>query len=79
MARVEVRLYASLRTYHPGEGAEPLQVAVSPGETVGDLRLRIGIPSDEVSVVFVNSRRVGFDHPLCPEDRVAMFPLVAGG
>ncbi|WP_027721899.1 MoaD/ThiS family protein [Maridesulfovibrio zosterae] len=52
---------------------------VNAGETVGDVLERIGIPIDEVKIVFINGRSSSFDAPLAAGDRVGVFPAVGGG
>ncbi len=79
MDEVQIRLYASLRTYHPGDGVRPLQVEIVPGETIRSLCQRMEIPPGEAPVIFVNHRRANPDDRLSPGDRVDLFPLVAGG
>lgn len=80
MARVEVRVYATLRKYLGEEDRqEALAVDLAPGGTVADLIAHLGIPADEVKVVFINHRAVTPDHRLVEGDRVGVFPLVAGG
>ena len=80
MVEVQVKLYATLRRYHPelkiGEG---LTVDVPEGTTVGSLVTIIGIPADTVRRVFCRGRAVEEDHVLVDGEDVALFPPVAGG
>jgi len=79
MIQVEVRLYATLRRYHPeaGEGTVLLQMAE--GTTLGHLLNRLGVPGEEARIFFVNNRQHNRDYSLQNGDRVAIFPLIAGG
>lgn len=52
---------------------------VSEGETVTDVLDRVGIPIDEVKIVFINGVSSAFDAPLSDGDRVGVFPAVGGG
>ena len=52
---------------------------VTAGETVGAVLERIGIPIDEVKIVFINGRSSNFDALLVDGDRVGVFPAVGGG
>lgn len=80
MARVEVRLFATLRQYAPQQGlGEALQMDVSGETTVADMIDRLQIPEKEVKRIFVNYRAVLPTHVLQDGDRVSIFPLVAGG
>lgn len=80
MIEVRVRLYATLRLYHPelklGEG---LTVHVPEGTDVRQLVATIGIPPDTVRRVFSQGRAVEDDHVLADGEDVALFPPVAGG
>ena len=82
--RVEVRLYATLRKYHPeGKNSEPGEALVcelAEGTTVQKLlENELGVPPGEVKTVFVNGLSRRFDHALADGDRVGIFPPVGGG
>ena len=80
MARIEVRVYATLRKYLGEEDQqEVLEIAMAPGSTVADLIMQLNLPAHEVKVVFINHRAVLPDRVLEEGDRVGIFPLVAGG
>ena len=70
-----VKVYATLREYTGGEGT----LHVEGANTVQDLLERIGVPVNEVKNIMVNGRRRDLDFRLSNEDRVALFPLIAGG
>jgi molybdopterin converting factor small subunit len=57
-----------------GVSLEPLGL-----ETVRDIRLRLGIPSEKIKLTMVNGRGVSLDHPVRDGDRVGLFPPVGGG
>ncbi len=81
MIRVEARLYATLRKYHPeGKVGETLVCELAEGTTVQKLlENELGVPPGEVKTVFVNGLSRRFDHALADGDRVGIFPPVAGG
>ena len=81
MIRVEARLYATLRKYHPeGKAGEALIYELAKGTTLQKLlENELGVPPDEVKTVFVNGISQSFDHVLADGDRIGIFPAVAGG
>ena len=80
MIEVQVRLYATLRRYHPElKLGEALIAHVPEGTTVAKLAAAIGIPPDTVRKVFSKGRSVEEDHVLADGEDVALFPPVAGG
>ncbi|WP_291327411.1 MoaD/ThiS family protein [Desulfovibrio sp. UCD-KL4C] len=52
---------------------------ITAGETVRDVLRRVGIPLDEVKIVFVNGRSSDLEVQLAGGDRVGVFPAVGGG
>jgi molybdopterin converting factor small subunit len=79
--RVEARLYATLRKYHPeGKAGEALGYELAEGTTVQKLlENELGVPPGEVKIVFVNGVSQDLNHVLADGDRVGIFPPVAGG
>lgn len=73
-ARVHVTCLATLAGFQP---QEPLEI--SKGETPENVRRRLGIPRDEVNLVFVNKQYAKWDQPLADGDAVSFIPLVGGG
>jgi hypothetical protein len=57
--RVEARLYATLRKYHPeGKVGEVMVCELAEGTTIQKfLENDLGVPPGEVKTVFVNQRR----------------------
>ena len=77
---VQVKLYASLRRYHPeGAAGEALEVEVDEGSSLGELVKRLEIPPEETKVAFVNGRVQEMGWKLKPGDQVGIFPPVGGG
>lgn len=80
MITIEVRLYATLRKYVPGQGiGEALRLSLAEGSRLADLLAHLGVPAGELKTAFVNNRRQEGDYRLQDGDRVALFPPVAGG
>lgn len=76
--KIEVRLYATLRTYGPsGETVSILDVPEK--GTVHELLDRLGIPDDVERIILLNGRPAAEDSTLKEGDRVVLFPPAAGG
>lgn len=73
---IQLKCYANLDTFQPKNGDA---FDILPGETVGALEVRLGIPEGEVTLRFVNGRAVEPDAVLQDGDRVGLFPPVGGG
>lgn len=73
---ITIKCFASLARFTPADAdAFPL----APGETVAELIARLGIPPEEIKLVFVNGNHVEVGTVLTPGDRVGLFPAVGGG
>ncbi len=80
MITVQVKLFATLRRYRPGlKMGQALAVELPAGATVGQLIRELGLPGEEVRMVFVNGLVRERDHPLADGDEVGIFPPVGGG
>ena len=81
MIKVEIKLYATLRSYHPQvKAGEPLHLNLKEGTTAGQLlEKELGISTNVVKIVFVNSIARRPDYVLANGDRVGIFPPIAGG
>jgi molybdopterin converting factor small subunit len=78
--RVEVRLFATLARYLPGDNdAGAASVDVAEGSTVADLTRTLGIPFELSRVILVNDRDAPDDRRLTAGDVVTLFPPLAGG
>ncbi len=73
---IELKCYATLA---PAMPADADAFPIKDGETVLELVDRLGIPRDEIKIVFVNGVTVSLDKPLADGDRVGIFPPVGGG
>lgn len=77
MAHVKLNAYATLRAYLGGAASKELEI--EPGETVGQLLDRIGVPRDQTRIVFVNNRASSLADPLQGGEHVGVFPAIGGG
>lgn len=79
--KIELRLFASLARYMPGEtcsnGDRIMEVAE--GSTIIDILRRLEVPLDKVRVIFLNGLHATGEEILKEGDRVGIFPPVAGG
>jgi sulfur carrier protein ThiS len=77
MALVKLNAYATLRAYMGGAASKEMEI--EPGETVGDLLDRMGIPRDHTRIIFVNSRAASLAFPLHGGEHIGVFPAIGGG
>lgn len=77
MNRVKLNLYATLRAYLGGRPST--EVEISPGETLGSLLIRLGIPHEQTRILFINNRHATLDQPLAAGDQIGVFPAIGGG
>jgi sulfur carrier protein ThiS len=72
---ITVKSFATLKQYQPENGA----FQAPEGATVADVMQALGVPDNEVHIVFVNGRHAAKDAVLSPGDQVGLFPAVGGG
>ncbi len=78
--RIELRLYASFKSYLPGNrNGNSCTMEIEEGTTVQELLRKLNIPAGATKVVFVNGVHAEEDKVLQEGDRVGAFPPVAGG
>jgi sulfur carrier protein ThiS len=75
MHTIEVTCFASLARYTPADGCTRLAAT----GTAGDLVRTLGIPVEEVAIIFVNGSCATEAAELLDGDRVGLFPAVGGG
>lgn len=81
---INLRLFGALQPYYPPEhaGRRSARLCLSPGVSVRQLILQLGIPygEDEGQIVAaVNGREVDHDTALREGDTVSLFEPLAGG
>ncbi len=80
MNKVEIRLFASLRKYHPNSGdSEAFNMELNDKTSLSNLIDKLKIPRQEIGVLMVNSTWQKENYLLQDEDRVGLFPLIGGG
>jgi sulfur-carrier protein len=74
-------LAADVLAQHPeaGRAGVPLPVELREGGTVADLIAALGLPAEQVRIVFVDGRARTPEYRLSPGDEVALFPPIGGG
>jgi molybdopterin converting factor small subunit len=72
---ITVKCFATLSKYQP----KSERIDISEGESVGAVLRRLGIPSDAVTIVFVNNVRRTLEAPLGDGDVLGLFPKLGGG
>ncbi len=78
--KVELRLFASLRQYLPGESKNNEGTTrFRDGITVNGVLEDLGIPRETVKIMFLNGTHATGDEVLREGDRLGIFPPVAGG
>jgi sulfur carrier protein ThiS len=78
--QVEVTVFATLRKYLPDlpvGGSKYIEV--DPGATPADLIQILGLPAEEVKIVFLNHVLTELDEIVEDGDRIAFAPAIAGG
>jgi molybdopterin synthase sulfur carrier subunit len=80
MITVHAKLFATLRSYRPGLGlGQAFPVELPDGATVGLLVRLLGLPEEEVKMIFVNGIVRDREHVLADGDELGIFPPVGGG
>jgi len=73
---VQIRLFASLGHLTPPNEDH---IPVPSGQTVQDLLVALGVPLEEVQLVFINGVKQDMTTTLKGGDRIGVFPPVGGG
>ena len=73
---IQLKLFASLNQFMPPTAAS---YAIEAGMTVGTLLAQLGIPKDQIKLVFVDGVRAEQTTVLNGGERVGIFPPVGGG
>lgn len=73
---ITIKCFASLSRFTPPDAES---YALAPGDSVASVVARLGIPPEELKLVFVNGAHSALETPLADGDRVGLFPAVGGG
>lgn len=80
MQKIEVRAYATLLKYMPDlDLAKGKMIDIEDNTSIESLLKLLGIPKEETKIIIVNGVHAELDFVLKNDDRVAIFPPVAGG
>ena len=74
--RIELKLFATLKRFTP-EFSD--SYPISAGITVSDLLEQLGVPMEEVNLVFINDQRGNLTSTLEGGERISIFPPLGGG
>jgi molybdopterin converting factor small subunit len=73
--RITIKLFATLRT-----GRFDIEtLEFSPGVTIDQVIKELGIPEEEVTLIFVNGHHADIHDTLTDGDTIGLFPPVGGG
>jgi len=75
---VNLKCFANLTEGDVCDFRDSHQYEITEGETVNALVDRLGLPKEDVNIIFVNNKVAGFDTVLKNGDQVALSPLVGG-
>ena len=73
---ITVKLFATLNNYTP---ASAEKYPIEPGTSIRVLIERLGVPKDEVKLIFINGVKGDLTSSLTGGERVGIFPPVGGG
>lgn len=73
---IDLRLFATLAAHMPPDAG---QYPIESGTTVARLLERLGVPANEVKLIFIDGTRRDLHSPLQGGERVGLFPPVGGG
>ncbi len=76
--RVKLKTYGLLRKYIPKE-ANPYEMEVREGTSVGDLLNILKIPREYVPVVTVAEKKVDINYIIKDGDELTLLPIMGGG
>lgn len=74
--RITIKCFATLSKYLP-ENAEAYEL--EDGSPVSDVVSALGVPAEELRLIFINGRAAGLETVLAEGDRLGLFPPVGGG
>lgn len=72
---IEVRCFATLGRFAPKDG----RLDLPEGADVAGAMAALGVPRDEVKIIFVNGKSAPPEAVLAENDRLGLFPAVGGG
>jgi molybdopterin synthase sulfur carrier subunit len=77
---LQIFLNATLRPYVAGyDPYEGISLKVPPGTPVARVISQLGLPAQEVTLIFVDGHRREMDFALQGNERLGLFPPIGGG
>jgi len=76
--KIHLKCFATLAEGDVCDFRDSVQNEITEGETVDALVARLGLPKNEIKIIFVNNKAAGFDTVLKDGDQVALSPPVGG-
>lgn len=77
---VEVRLFATLKEFLPGDSVDGVYYyPLSDTITIGQLATELKLPFVDLHLIMLNGQQASLEHQLKDGDRVGFFPPVGGG
>ncbi len=77
MPHVQVNLYATFRAF--GGGRPSVEVQIAPGQTVGEVLRKLGVPAEQARIIFVDHRAGDLGQTLQGGEQLGVFPAIGGG
>ncbi len=78
--QIEIRLFATLASYADhGDLDSDGCLSIEGPATIRDALLRLGVPEQDIKLVFLNGVGASLDSSLKDKDRVGIFPPIGGG
>jgi len=72
---IEVKTFANLRSLYPSDHS----FQIIDGETVTDIMARMNIPTEKVTIIFINNVHRELHSRLFGGDVLGLFPPIGGG
>jgi len=70
------RLYEELNDYLPvNKRKKTFSLSLKSSTTIDEAICSLGVPSEEVDLVLVNSESVPFDHIIAEGDKISIYPI----
>jgi molybdopterin converting factor small subunit len=76
--KIQLKCFATLAEGDVCDFRDSAQNEITEGETVDALIAKLGLPKEEIKLIFVNNKKAGFDTVLKEGDQVALAPPVGG-
>jgi len=73
--RIEIKLFADLRTIYQREDTIP----ITEPQVISDVLKKLKIPEKKVSIILKNGKHANPEDTIKPGDRLAIFPPLGGG